>query len=185
MTRILKLSLTFLLCITSNLAAAAETAVTIRPVELKQKPFTDAPSLATLPEKTPVTILERQGAWTHVQSAPQTQGWVRMLSLRLGDGTVKQGDLGLASVLNAARTGSSGVTVTTGVRGLSEEELRDAQPDPAELEKVERMAVAPQEARQFAADAKLKAAPLAYLPAPAGSGKSSASTSTDSFFGDL
>lgn len=179
MTRAPALALTALLCITASMASAAETAVTIKPTELKKAPYTDAETLATLPEKASLAIIERQGGWTHVQSAPETRGWVRMLSLRLGDGTAKQGDLGLASVLNAARTGSSGVTVTTGVRGLSEEDLRNAHPNPAELRKAEQIAATAQDAKAFAADANLSAASVAYLPTPASAAAPSNSTNPD------
>ncbi len=166
MKRFLALILLVPLCVMGRSAAAVETAITIKPVELKKAPYTDAETLATLPEKAPVAIVERQGGWTHVRSAAQLQCWVRMLSLRLGNGAAKQGDLGLASVLNAARTGSSGITVTTDVRGLSEEELRNAHPNPVELDKVERITVTAQDAHEFAVSANLNAVSVAYLPPP-------------------
>mgnify|MGYP001764761823 CR=1 FL=1 len=52
-----------------------------------------------------------------------------------------------------------GSTVTTGVRGLSEEELKNAQPNPAAVAALEQYAVAPDDARRFAQKGALTAAP--------------------------
>jgi len=142
------------------LVAAAEPATVIRAAELKQEPATDAATLATLPESTAVEALERKGGWTRVK-ASAGEGWVRMLSLRFsGAGAAKQGDSGVSSLFNVARTGSSGTTVTTGVRGLDPEMLAKAQPNPAELAKMQQYVVTPQAAAGFAAKGKLTAQPV-------------------------
>jgi hypothetical protein len=65
-------------------AYAAETGYTLKATEVKDKPFLDANTLATLPEKTTVEILTRQGAWMQIKTADAKQGWIRMLSVRLG-----------------------------------------------------------------------------------------------------
>ena len=65
-------------------AYAAETGYTLKATEVKDKPFLDADTLATLPEKTTVEILTRQGAWMQIKTADAKQGWIRMLSVRLG-----------------------------------------------------------------------------------------------------
>ena len=89
---------------------------------------------ATLDEKASVSVMSRQGGWVKITSA-KGNGWVRMLSLR-GDSTAKKpGDTGLQSLINVGRSGSSGITMTTGVRGLSEEDLKNAQPNPERIRK--------------------------------------------------
>ena len=61
-----------------------------------------------------------------------------MLALRYGGpGSAKKGDTGIAQIFNVARTGSSGTQVTTGVRGLDDEKIATAQPNAAELKKLE------------------------------------------------
>jgi hypothetical protein len=81
-----------------------------------------------------------------------------MLALRFGGpGEAKKGDSGVSKLFNVARTGSSGTTVTTGVRGLDPEMLAKAQPNPAELAKMEQFAATPDAAAGFAAKGKLKA----------------------------
>ncbi|OFZ66043.1 MAG: hypothetical protein A2V79_04160 [Betaproteobacteria bacterium RBG_16_56_24] len=142
---------------------ARQPAYTVRSTEIKQQPFSDAATVATLNEKTSVDIVSRQGGWVRITSA-SGNGWVKMLSLRSDTTSAKQGDSGLQSLLNAGRSGSSGTTVVTGVRGLSEEDLKNAHPDPDELEKLKNHAVNKAQAEKFARDAKLKTQRLDYLP---------------------
>lgn len=140
--------------------AWAEPATVIRATELKADPATDAATVAQLPEKAQVDALERKGGWTRVK-AGSAQGWVKMLALRY-DGTAKRGDTGVAQAFNVARTGSSGTQVTTGVRGLDEEQLAKAQPNPTELAKLNRYAVDRAAASEFAAEGKLSPVSVAY-----------------------
>jgi hypothetical protein len=138
------------------LLAAAEPATVIRLTELKKEPASDAATIAELPESSAVDALDRRGGWTRVKSA-KGEGWVRMLALRFGGpGEAKKGDSGVSKLFNVARTGSSGTTVTTGVRGLDPEMLAKAQPNPAELAKMEQFAVTPDAAAGFAAKGKLQ-----------------------------
>jgi hypothetical protein len=148
-------------------ACAAEFGYTLRSTELKDAPFTDAKTLATLPEQTKVEIILRQGAWLQVKE--QQTGWVRLLSLRIGEGKITGGDSGLKSLMNLGmgRSGNTGVTVATGVRGLSEADLKNARPNPQELEKLLHMTVPTVDAKKFAASAKLTAQQINYLPEPA------------------
>ena len=140
--------------------AWAEPATTIRQVEMKKAPAADAETIGQVAENTKVDALERKGGWTRVKTA-SGEGWVRMLALRFGGpGAAKQGDSGVSRLFNVARTGSSGTAVTTGVRGLDPEMLANAQPNPAELAKMEQYTVTPQAAAGFAAKGKLKAHPV-------------------------
>jgi hypothetical protein len=116
-----------------------------------------------VPARSRVEILKRQSGWTRVKTATAT-GWVKMLSLRVEAGTsAKRGDSGLGALFNVASTGKSGSTVTTGVRGLSEEQLTNAQPDAKALQAAKRYAVSKQEAQRYAAEGKLQAKSVDYL----------------------
>jgi hypothetical protein len=144
------------------LIAAAEPASVIREVEMKQAPATDAATLATLPENTAVDALERKGGWTRVKTSAG-EGWVRMLSLRLGGATTaKPGASGLTQAFNVARTGTSGTQTTTGVRGLDADQIANAQPNPAELAKLEKFAANREAAASFATEGKLAPTSVAY-----------------------
>jgi len=147
----------------SAAAQAGEEAYTLRPTELKAKPYSDAQTLLTLPERSTVEVLQRRASWTEVKSG-KTTGWVKMLSLQLARGaTQRRADDGLRSLFNVAKTGRSAATVTTGVRGLSEESLKNANPNPQEREKAEGYAVDKEEARRFAREGGLKAQRVDYL----------------------
>jgi len=143
-------------------AVLAEPATVIRATDLKQEPATDSATLAALPENTAVEALERRGGWTRVK-AGGGEGWVRMLSLRFGgDAPAKPGASGLSQAFNVARTGTSGTQVTTGVRGLDAEQIAAAQPNPAELAKLQGFAADRDAAASFAAQGKLDAKPVEY-----------------------
>jgi hypothetical protein len=145
-------------------ACAAEEAITLRSTELKAKPYSDAQTLLTLPERSKVEVLQRRASWTQVKSG-KTSGWVKMLSLQLVRGTTqRRADNGLRSLFNVAQTGRGGGTVTTGVRGLSEEDLKNAKPDPQELEEAKQYAASKADAKRFAMAGKLKAQQVDYLP---------------------
>ncbi len=141
---------------------AADPATLIRATDLKRSPATDAESVVALPANARVDALERKGGWTRVK-ASEGEGWVKMLALRYeGAGSAKSGDSGIAQLFNVARTGSSGTQVTTGVRGLDEQQLANAQPNKAELAKMSRFAVPPDAAAAFAAKGKLSAHTVEY-----------------------
>lgn len=147
--------------------AHAESGVVVRATELKDKPFADANTLATLSENSSVNITGRQGAWMQV-NASSKNGWVKMLSVRTGSGEVGSGQQvgGLLAGASVFKSGSSGSTTTTGVKGLSEEEIRNANPNPNELAKLDRLGTNADDASKFAKQAKLASAKVEYLPVP-------------------
>jgi uncharacterized protein YgiM (DUF1202 family) len=147
-------------------AYAAETGYTLKATEVKDKPFLDANTLVTLPEKTTVEIVTRQGAWMQIKAADVKQGWIRMLSVRLGTPDQKPQNSG--SLLSALGIGSrpnpsTNSTVTTGVRGFSEEDLANAKPNAAEVEKMKSYAATSGEVVKFTESGKLAAKPVAYF----------------------
>jgi hypothetical protein len=142
--------------------AMAEPATVIRATDLKQTPATDSATVASLPENTAVEALERKSGWTRVKAA-EGEGWVRMLALRFGATTApKPGASGFTQLFNVARTGTSGTQVTTGVRGLDAEQLATAQPNPAELAKLEKFAADDDAAKRFDAQGKLAPTSVDY-----------------------
>jgi len=146
-------------------AFAQETGFAVRDTEVKKEPFTDAQAVGMLAEKAQVKVLARQGGWMQVD-AGTLQGWVRMLSIRMNSGQSSFSS-GLRSLFTVARTGSSGQTVTTGVRGLDKEQIQNAKPNPEELKKMAGFAATKSDAEQFAAGTpQLKTQKIDYLPKP-------------------
>jgi hypothetical protein len=153
---------------------AAEVGKTIVAADLKQNPFIDAPTITNLASNTDLEVLKRQGAWMQVKSGA-SEGWLKMTAVKLGSGSTAQGKSGggLGTLFNLAttgRSGSSGVTVTTGVRGLGQEDLKNAQPDHAAVQKMESFTGARKEAASFAAGGKLQSQQLEYLGTAVASG---------------
>ena len=161
------LRLVAILAMLISTAYAAETGYTLKPTEVKDNPFLDANTVATLAEKTTVEIVTRQGAWMKVKTTDaRQQGWIRMLSVRLGYPEQKPQSGG--SLLSSLGIGSrprpsSNATVTTGVRGFSEEDLANAKPNAVEVEKLKSFAATPEEAAKLAASGKLAATHVAYF----------------------
>lgn len=149
-------------------AVLADPAQVIRATELKAKPLSDAATVQALTEKTMVDVQGREGGWYKVKVAGK-EGWVRMTALRLGDGKTKPGASGVGSALqflSTGRSGASGVTVATGVRGLDAADMTNAKPDHKAVEGMEKLAVSSAEAKQFAAAEKLHQQQVAYIPLP-------------------
>ncbi len=151
-------------------AHGAELAYTVRPTEMKAKPFTDAATLAKLAGNSRVDVLQRQSSWLQVKAEANT-GWVKMLSLRFDQmGSAPKAGAGssnLGTLFNIVQTGSGGSTASTGVKGLKiEEGLRNPRPNPDALRQMEELEVPDAELKAFAKAGKLNPSTLAYVAAP-------------------
>lgn len=161
-------------------ALAGDPGQSLIAADLKQEPFADAKTVASLPVGSVLDVVKRQGGWMQVKAADGSEGWLKMTSIKLGTGTAAKGESGLGSLLNVARSGRSGntgVTVATGVRGLSAEELKNAKPAPDAVKKLDGFPNGKREAESFAGGAKLQSQKIEYL------GMSQAATNSGSSFG--
>lgn len=163
MSRKTRLILLLSACL-STPAWSAAGGVMLRDDSLRAGASTTAASLGTASKGSKVEILIRQGGWTQIRAGAKT-GWVRILSVR-GETSGASGSLGDVAAL-AEKRDPDKVVATAGLRGLSEEELRQARYDPEQLRQLDSLAVTPEEARRFAADGHLTHVPVDYLPAPA------------------
>ena len=153
-------------------AAAAKMAPTpatvVRATELKEKPSVEAKTIKPLPVKTAVTIVDRDGGWYRV-AADGEQGWVRLLhvsSQPSGAGGSTREELESAAKIATGRAGTGNIVNTTGIRGLSEEQLRSAEPNPAELQRLENYGVGKEQATAYARAHGLERRQVAHLPEP-------------------
>lgn len=145
-------------------ALAAESGTALKNDTLRREPYADAAATGTLARGAKVDILEKKGAWLKVK-ASKASGWVRLLSVRrgaAGSSNEAAGVLGLAS----GRSGTGQVVSTTGVRGLSEEELKHAKFNEDEIKRLEAASIDAAQAQQFAASGKLQARKVATLKKP-------------------
>jgi len=158
----------FALLLCMVLPVQAEPGHVIRSCDLMDEPYRDANVLTSLDEGADIEILKRKGGWLNISVGEQA-GWVRMSKVRKGEvvaapdsGTEVSGVLELAS----GRAGTGNVVATTGVRGLSEEELKEAKFNAVEIKKLESFAAPEKRARNFARNGKLVARRLEFLPDP-------------------
>ena len=163
------LAIVFLLAL-APAAWGQEQAFTNRSTELKDRGANDARTVATLPENTAVKVLARGGAWTHVEAGAQN-GWVRVFHLRFpatvetsssssGGGRLLSG---ITSAFGGGRQSGQTTIATTGIRGLSPEDLKNANPDPAALAKLQGYRADKPAAERFARDGKLAAVSIEYV----------------------
>ncbi len=152
-----------LMCLGS--AGAAELAYTVRPTDIKAKPFTDAATLASLAASSKVDVLQRQASWIQVK-ADANLGWVKMLSLRfdqIGNAPKGGANSNVGVLYNIAMTGSGGSVAGTGVKGIKEEDLRNPKPNPEGLRQMEEIKLSDAEVQAFAKAGKLVPASMNYV----------------------
>jgi len=144
------------------LAWGQEQAVTNRSTELKERGAADARTVATLPENTAVKVLARSGGWTRVEAGGQA-GFVNVFHLRFSTTVESKSGGGnpfasVTSFLGGGRQTEKNATIaTTGVRGLSPEDLKNASPDGAALAKAQSYRSDKPTAERFAREGKLTA----------------------------
>ncbi len=143
------------------LALAGEPGTALKADTLRAEPYADAKSVGKLLKNDAVDIVQKKGAWLQVKSKKST-GWVRLLSVKRGGASKSNQVGGLASVASG-RAGTGKVVSTTGIRGLSAEELKAAQFNEAEMQKLESYALNQSDGKQFASSGELTITPIAYL----------------------
>jgi hypothetical protein len=155
----------FGLILAASLAWAQEQAFTNRATDLKDK--AEGATLRSLPENTEVKVLARSGGWTKVEAGGQ-QGYVRVFHLRfpaVAETASSSGGAlsGLGSALGFGRQRSQSTTIaTTGIRGLSQEDLKNASPDAAALQRMHSYRADAAGAERFAREGKLSAHNVDY-----------------------
>jgi len=144
-----------------SVAASAwgqDQAFTNRATELKEKGDAQSKTVASLAENTAVKVLGRGGAYTQVEANGQ-KGWVRAFHLRF-PATIEKSESGgglssLTSIFGGSREQKQATIGTTGIRGLSPEDLKNAAPDAAALAKAQSYRSDKPTAERFAREGKL------------------------------
>ena len=113
-----------------------------------------------------------------MRTAQGATGWLHMFDVGAQAGTAAAGSntatSGLRSLGGLFGGGSSTTaTATVGIRGLSAEDIANAQPNPAAVQQAEKLRVSADQAQRFASAAALRkqnVEPLPEPPRPAGTG---------------
>lgn len=150
---------------------AQEPSLTNRATELRAAPDDAATVVKQLAERTQVQVQERKGAWSRVKVGNDI-GWVRMMHVRGGATVVvdeKSSSGGFFAGFNRLLSGSGNrgnqraQSATVGIRGISEEDLRNAEPNPAEFAKMKTYTASENDARRLASEGRLAFRSVAYL----------------------
>jgi len=153
-----------LLCVATS-AWAQEQAFTNRSTELKDKAAAEARTVATLPENTEVKVLGRGGAWTQVNASGQS-GWVRAFHLRFAavveKGATSNNPLSGFSSMFGGGNRQQATIATTGIRGLSPDDLKNAAPNNEALAKANSYRSDKPTAERFAREGKLENVKVDY-----------------------
>ena len=162
------------LVVSTSAWAQTETLLVKRAAELRQGPSDSTPVVASLGAQAPVTRLpERQGPWMRVTTATGQTGWIHMFDVGTAasptsaSGTASGMLRGLTNFLNRGNTQTTTTaTATVGIRGMSSEDIANAQPNLPALKQAEALRVDAVQARKFADEAQLAVRTVETLPEP-------------------
>jgi hypothetical protein len=143
------------------LALSGEIGTALKADTLRAEPFADAKTVGSLNKNDSVDILNKKGAWLKVKTK-RTTGWVRILSVKRGGASSSNSAKGVLDVASG-RAGTGQVVSTTGIRGLSAEDLKTAKFNEEEIKKLESHALSPSDGQKFASAGGLTATKMAYL----------------------
>ncbi len=177
MKKSMPLALTALMLPLLTVSALAASGTVLRNEKLYAKPSATAAATGSVAKGANVEVLSRQGGWLRV-SAGRTTGWIRLLSVRVGGGG--SGGAGLGDVVGVATTRSdpSRVVAVAGLRGLNDEDLKQAHFNAEELQRLDALAVSAAQASHFATEGGLAAVSVPALPRPGAAGNASSSSSS-------
>ena len=148
------------------LACAAEPAQISRNDSLRDKPFVDGKVVTPLKSGQSVDIQRREGAW-YLLKVDKLSGWAPMLSVRR-TATAATASAGSLAQTASGRATTGKVVATTGVRGLGEENLKEAAFSETAIAAAEKYRVSGKEAAQFARAGGLKPRQVPTLNADTG-----------------
>ena len=153
-------------------SASAAPGTVLRSEKLYTHPSATSAVAGTAAKGARVNILAKRGGWLRVTAGSST-GWIRLLSVRVGEGGL--GGAGFGDVVGAATTKSdpSRVVAVAGLRGLNDEDLKQAKFNAEEMSRLDALTTGASQARSFASRAGLAAVNVPVLPAPQPAEKSS------------
>jgi len=148
--------------------AYAEPVTLERDSVLHAEPRVDAAAVANLARGVTGDAVARQGAWVQIKSGAAT-GWLYSFNVRFGaPGSGAADGAGAGSVLGRVFGPRQrvNVTATIGIRGLDEEDLKQARFDGGQMQELDGYAASREQAETHAGEAGLSASRIEYLAQP-------------------
>lgn len=137
------------LSLVSAVALAEDSGKLAEDTTLYQGPGYQA--LDDLREGTLLSVGERRGGWYQVTLTDGREGYVRLATVRFTEQEESESVFGgLWSWLNSSSSPQYSGTTTAGIRGLSAEDIQQAEPNEAAVDRLDAWAVDEAEARRFA-----------------------------------
>ena len=182
MSNIARLSVTFITIFTIAILLASpchadERTTTNRQTELRESPSAGAKRVASLLADADIVVIQRQSGWVRVETAGRA-GWIPAAHIKSqitiveaspkpAGGFLSWFTAVLSSDRSRSSTGSSAAnrtrTATIGIRGLGEDGANAAKSNSEELQKLKLYSVSRTEAEEFAQNAALVQANVAYI----------------------
>jgi len=159
----LKIVSSLALLFSASIAIAAEAGSALKTDNIRYEPYADAKVTGSFNRGDRLEIIKKQGAWLQVKTKKST-GWVRLLSVKRGASATSSGSN--ITTLASGRTGTGQVVSTTGIRGLTEQELKAAKFNEPEVQALEGYTQTAAQGQQFAKAGSLKTAAFATIKAP-------------------
>ncbi|MDI1307825.1 MAG: SH3 domain-containing protein [Methylotenera sp.] len=147
----------------ANNSMAAEKGSALKNDSIRFEPYADAKVTGSLSRGDSLEIISKKGAWLQVKSK-KSAGWVRLLSVKRGSSS-SSSQVGGVLAAASGRAGTGQVVSTTGIRGLSAEELKAAKFNEVEVKTLESYTQSAEQGRQFAKSGKLKTVSFPNLKA--------------------
>lgn len=157
-------TLFFLLACAAAGAAAAQQVILERDSPLYSEPRLESAQVTQLARGATGDVLGKQGGWLNLRT-PAGSGWLFSFNVRFPSQKADAGDSGAGTALGrltgARRTTS--VTSSIGIRGLEEEDLKQATFDAGQMKLLDGYAATKEAAEQGARAAGLAPAKVDYL----------------------
>lgn len=147
------------------LTARAGALVELRAEPLRAQASMHAQQLDTIPKGAELEQVGKRGGWRQVKFRGKT-GWIRLLSAREKNPASSDWQGGDALAMGSGGYDAKRVVAVAGLRGLSEEDLKSASFNAAEMRHLDGEGVSSGEASRFAKEGGLERRQLARLPDP-------------------
>lgn len=146
-----------------SVLAEVRQAQTLQVSALLAEPNGSAANLGQVGKHAQVLILQRQGGWYQVETDSGQRGWLPLLSVRFAKDAQASRSNNLGNLLKLGNQASPASGVATGIRGISDEELRSGRANTsASVQSLDAFAASPSEARSFAQQGGLRSQKLPY-----------------------
>jgi hypothetical protein len=143
--------------------AAAQPVILERDSVLYAEPHLESARVAQLKQGTRGEVSAKQGAWVRLKT-PEAAGWLFSFNVRFQSQAPESGEssgTALGRLFGPRR--NVAVTSTIGIRGLEEEDLKQAKYDGQQMKQLERYSASREVAEAAARAAGLAPVPLPYL----------------------